>query len=472
MTKKHLLISFFSLLLFSEAFAQLTKSEEELVAPTFSNTFDRNYLVDFNLRGFGSTQERLPFWFYQNQRGRVSEDSNFSAWISGKAVRYLTPESYFILGAGVLYQDGGEKGALADELYLHFQNSWMYATAGQKQQPMLYNGLSASNESILWSLNARPMPGIQIGTTDPIFLFSDEGFGFEGSWNEYLMGKDRFVPGAKVHHKEFRFVYRKGSWLVKAGFQHMAQWSGTSPTNGKQPDTFEDYMRIVTGLSGDANATEGDQLSALGNHLGGWEAYVYKEFRNFRLELFYNHIFEDGSGIRLSNTPDGRYGIFYEHNNKNQLISSVMYEWYYTHHQSYTTTGVHKHDDYFNNGNYRSGWTYERRVIGAPFFTVNPDPENLIAIINNKFAAHHIGIGGQIGNYFNVFPYRLLLSYAHNDGRYNRRYRPLKQNVFYGLFDLRLLDENAISIDLQLGLELNSYTVPVYGAGVHLSYIL
>ena len=471
MDKKYLLLSFLGFLLFTEACAQLTQSEEELVAPTYSNTFDRNYMVDFNLQGFGSTQERLPFWFYKNQRGRISEDSNFSAWLTGKAVEFITPESYVIIGAGVLYHDGGKNGIQSDELYLHFQNSWMYATLGRKQRPTLYNGLSSSNESLLWSLNARPMPGIQIGTTDPIF-FSPEGiFGFEGSWNEYYMGRDRYVAGTKVHHKEFRLVYRKGDWQVKAGFQHMAQWSGTSPTTGKQPDTFKDYLRIVSGLAGDANATVGDQMSALGNHIGGMEIYLYKEFRDFRLQAFYNHIFEDGSGIRLGNTPDGRYGLFYEHNNKNQLISSVMYELFYTKHQSYTTTGAHKHDDYFNNGNYRSGWTYEHRVIGAPFFTVDPDPENLIAIMNNKFTAHHIGVGGQIGNYINIFPYHLLLSYAHNEGRFNRRY-PRKQDVFYGLFNLGLFQENAFNIDLQVGLELNSFTAPVYGAGVHLSYRL
>ena len=144
-----------------------------------------------------------------------------------------------------------------------------------------------------------------------------------------------------------------------------------------------------------------------------------------------------------------------------------MYELYYTEHQSHTTTGEHKFDNYFNNGVYWSGWTYENRVIGAPFFTVDPEG---IKIINNKFRAHHIGIGGHLYPYFRAYPYRFLLSYSHNDGIYPRRFRP-QQDVFYGLFDVRLL-HTAIEFNVQLGLEFNSYTAPLFGAGVSLNYRL
>ena len=114
-----------------------------------------------------------------------------------------------------------------------------------------------------------------------------------------------------------------------------------------------------------------------------------------------------------------------------------------------------------------SGWTSNKMVIGAPFFTVDPDGEG---IINNKFTAHHLGIGGEIGNAINSYPYKLLLSYARNDGLYKRRYRPI-QNVFYLLTDVQLI-QNDLELHVQLGADWNSYTSPVYGLGLEMKYKL
>ena len=469
MKTKYLPLYLFFLFLSSSSWPQLTEAEEELIAPSISLDTDLNYSIDFNVIGLASSGEDLPFWLYHNRRGRLSEDSNYAAWATGKHVIFFTPESYLISGAGILYQDGRKEGVKLDEAFLHFQNTWMYATLGRKQRPEVYNGLSASNTSLLWSLNARPLPGFEFGTTEPLFLFSEEeeGFGVEASWGEYLLGNDRYVEGARLHHKNLRLVYRRGSWQVKAGLQHFAQWAGISPRVGQQPKSLDDYLRVITWQKGGADATEGDQLLALGNHLGGWEFFVNKEFRTFDVEFFYNHIFEDGSGRMLRNTPDGRYGIFVEAEEKDRLINSVLYEFIYTEHQSHSFPSIHRYDNYFNSGVYRSGWTYEDRVIGAPFFTENP---NGLGIINNKFKAHHLGIGGQFRNISYVFPYRLLLSYAHNDGTYFRRYRP-KQDVGYGLFDIRVISR-AIDLNLQFGMEYNSYTAPLYGGGFQLRYEL
>lgn len=452
------------LFFYSQVFPQLTESEKELIAPSLLLSPALNYSLEFNLKGLGSTGEKLPFWLYHNQRGRVSSETNISTWLSGKAVTFLSRESFIILGAGALYQDGISDGLKVDEIYAHFQNPHFYITAGRKHQPELYNGLSASNKSILWSINARPIPGLQVGTTNPVFFNSErQGFGFEASWDEYFLGNDRYVKGARLHHKNFRLVYRKGDWQGKIGVQHYAQWGGTHPRHGKNPSSLEDYLSILTGQEGGAGATISDQLNALGNHLGGYEIYLSKEFDDFRLKAFYNHLFEDGSGQRWRNKVDGRYAIYFEKHKKEQLINSMMLELYYTEHQSHTINAVHKWDNYFNNGFYRSGWTYEGRLIGAPFFTENP---NGIGIINNKFRAYHFGMGGMIKNGINNYPYKLMLSYSHNDGTAFKRFRP-KQDVFYVDYKMTLYHK-FVELNFQIGAEYNSYASPIYGAGIHL----
>ncbi|MFD0976369.1 capsule assembly Wzi family protein [Salinimicrobium gaetbulicola] len=444
---KHLILPLLLLLTFQSAIAQFSWNAE------------------LSLQGMASTEEEeLPFWMYHNQRGRIEKETNLVTWISGKAFYDLGKAGLLEAGVGILARDADSDRVFTDELYLTYKKAWFELTVGRKQRKEVYNGLSASNESILRSLNTRPLPGIQLKSTRPVFILKN--FGFEASWEEYLMDDDRYVNNARLHHKSFQLVYSTAdrNFQVKAGIQHFAQWGGDSPSRGSQ-ESFEDYLRIFTGRGGGQGAYIGDQQNALGNHIGGYELYLSKTFTNYKVDLIYNHLFEDGSGSRLGNTPDGRYGIFVSSNNSSKLVNSLMYEFYTTHHQSHTTTGIHKNDDYFNNTGYRSGWTYHRKVLGAPFFTVNPDG---MGIVNNKFTAHHFGIGGNLTSTLGNHPYRLLLSYAQNDGTRPVRFKP-KQDVFYSMLDVKLLQKD-IELNLQLAAEYDSYEAPVYGAGVSLKY--
>src|SRR5690606_20161273 len=144
------------------------------------------------------------------------------------------------------------------------------------------------------------------------------------------------------------------------------------------------------------------------------------------------------------------------------LINSVIYELYTTHHQSHTS--FFGPDNYFNHFTYSTGWAYQDKVMGAPFFTY--DRENNV-VVNNKFTAHHVGIGGQYTTPFTSYPYRLLLTYSRNDGVYTQRYRP-KQNTFYTMFEAKVFQGFA-DINIQPATEFNNTASPIFGAGVHLS---
>lgn len=420
------------------------------------------YTGKVTAEGYYTTGEELPFWMYHNKRGRISEDTNLAGWISGKAVYNFGAASSLEAGAGVLYQDGIGDNVFLDEAYLQFRNNWLQITGGRKQREELYNGLSATNENILWSLNARPLPGLQIGTTRPIMVFPKAGVGFEASLEEYVLEKDRHVSNARVHHKSFHLVYQPNEeWRIRAGIQHFAQWGGDSKTTGPQPEGFSDYIKVFSGREGGENAVGGDQVNVLGNHLGSYELFVKRSFPDWCLEFIYNHIFEDGSGSRYANFPDGRYGFYVNIKNKERLINSFIYELYYTKNQSVNSTGPHKNDTYFNNYlTYRSGWTYHQRILGAPFFKYDP-VENRIE--NNRFVAHHLGFSGNIGE----FPYKLLASYARNGGTVERAYSP-KQDVG-NLYSEITIFQKWINIDLQLAAEVKDSNSPVFGTGISLS---
>ncbi|SKB73957.1 Capsule assembly protein Wzi [Salegentibacter holothuriorum] len=449
MIKKIALTSFFILISLS-GYAQWD----------FSGSVNLNaYLHDGEL-------QRLPFWMYHNQRGRISEETNISGWISAKTFKEFNNGNSLEIGAGVLYHDGNSDEIFLDEIYAAYNNDWLEAVIGRKQEEELYKGLSATNESILWSLNARPMPGVSLATNRTIFFSSQSAFGFEGHWSDYLMGEDRFVSNARLHHKGFKLVYRPNpDFEVKAGIRHFAQWAGDSPESGQQPDGLSDYLKVIAGREGGENAVIGDQQNVLGNQLGTYELEIRKRLSpEMQLNFIYNHMFEDGTGSRFANFPDGRYGVFLDFDDDSRLVNGILYEFYYTRNQSINSSAPHKSDQYLNNYvTYHSGFTYERRIIGLPFFTYD---EELDQVVNNKFSAHHLGLSGNISNYFVSYPWKLLLSFSHNEGQYRRFYGP-NRDIFSGLFDINLL-QSFVQLNVQLGLELSNVAEPLYGAGINL----
>jgi len=417
---------------------------------------------EVNMKGMYSTGENLPFWMYKNQRGRISENTNAAGWITGKAIYDLSYTSTLEVGAGILYRDGNSDRVFLDESYMQFRNTWLEVVAGRKQKPELYKGISSTNENILWSLNARPLPGIQIRTRKPLFIFPEAGIGFEASLEEYLFENGRVTKNARLHHKSLHLVYRPSPDLqFKAGIQHFVQWGGTSEEFGPQPQGFNDYLKIFAGRGGGEGALQGDQENVLGNHLGSWELYVDKDFRDYRLGLIYNNIFEDGSGSRFANFPDGRYGIYFENKEKDRLVNAVIYEFFYTRHQS-NNVNRWGADNYLGHGVYSPGWTYEDRILGAPFFTYD---EQAGMIVNNKFTVHHLGLSGQVSNYWNVYPYKLLLTYAHNEGTFRRGLPFGNENALHVFGELRLLNR-PFNLEIELASTFNSKKEPIFSAGI------
>lgn len=410
----------------------------------------------------GSGRE-LPFWMKNNQRGRIDAQTNFMGLLQGRAIHRWGTASSLEVGAGLLYQDAQDQLEW-DQLYLQYRNAYLQLIVGVKQDQERYMGLSATNHNILRSLNARPAPGVRWQTARPLFILPQYGLGFEAGWEDYFMEEDRFVRKARLHHKFLRLVFHPHpDFELKAGLQHYVMWAGISQSLGHQPATLKDYVRVLIGHSGGPEAANGDQQNALGNNLGSYEVILNTRWKQYAISLLWNSIFEDGSGRRLGNTPDGRYGIFVEDTNPRFWIHGIMYEFYHTKHQSHTTTGPHKYDNYFNNGVYRSGWTYLGKTIGLPFLTPRKEGEG---IDNNVLLAHHLGIAGVA---MDRIPFKLLGSYRHNYGTSNTNFDSFTfnpaQKIFSGLLEVNLPME-AVNLQLQLGGDFASDAKPIWGTGL------
>ena len=419
------------------------------------------------MQGLGTVKEDLPFWMQHNKRGRIKPNTNFLGVLGAKAAHRWGNSSLLEAGAGMFFEDGQGELKL-DELYLRYQNRWVELVLGVKQDEVEFAGLSATNRSILRSLNTRPMPGAQLKSSGPIMVFPKAGLGFEFAIEKYFMDDERFINDSRLHHKSLHIVVQPvRKFILKAGLRHYVMWAGNSEVLGPQPSSFEDYIRVFIGWNGGAGSFEGDQQNSLGNSLGSYEVTLSTMWQEYAISLLWNSIFEDGSGMRLGNTPDGRYGLFVEDTHKKGWIHSLMYEFYYTKHQSHTTTGIHKYDNYFNNIIYQSGWTYHGQTIGVPFFTPRASG---MGIDNNVFTAHHLGIGGVA---FEQLPFRFLTSYRRNYGLSNMNFdaftKDPPEQVFSSMLELSI-PFSRLMLNVQLGSDFSNDTGPRLGAGVGIHY--
>ncbi|WP_324719176.1 capsule assembly Wzi family protein [Salinimicrobium sp. HB62] len=409
--------------------------------------------VEYNVSATGEgilySGEESPFWIHSNRRGRIDEITNVSSWITGTGRYEFRYGGILQAGLGVLYHDGYSSEAQLDEYFVSFENSRIDVFAGRKQNPESFSGVSATNENVLWSNNSRPIPGIGIDLK-PLTIFERAGIGFKASWDEFFSDEqDRYIQNIRIHHKSFHFIFNgiRNIELV-AGGHHYVQWGGKSEEYGELPASFEDYLRVITGgsiIGGDGFVGE-QEVNGLGNHLGGYEVQLNTSISHFDVSLIYNTIFEDYSGIKLRNTPDGRYGIYIKDQQPEKWVQAFMYEYYYTRHQSKTYPTTDGKDNYFNNHLYRSGWTYENRIIGLPFMMLD---EDRFRVAHNNIVAHHIGLTGLA---YYTYPYKFLASYRANYGAKGGTSKPVEQ-IISTYLDVNVW-QDFINVNLQFGADI------------------
>ncbi|MFW5872498.1 MAG: hypothetical protein ACOCVN_00780, partial [bacterium] len=159
------------------------------------------------------------------------------------------------------------------------------------------------------------------------------------------------------------------------------------------------------------------------------------EFDEFSIGLGWQHIFEDHSGRKLKNWPDGLYTLEFSTKNEDRLLNGFVIEFVATDDQSgpivIDTVNNIPHtggDDYFRNYIYSMGWTSHQRTIGTPFisspafYSHKEDPQE---IINNRVRAIHFGLSGDAG----FLNYRVLFSNTLNKGTYKNELEPHSRDI-------------------------------------------
>ena len=395
-----------------------------------------------SLYGMGGTGGRLPFWSVTNRRGLFPQSLGLSASGSrdggrftggglvtgGADVSYMTRSGIVMDGGLSLagYGAPGDWNGMVDRMYFGLGWKKLHLDIGMRDREYDFAGLSLTGGDVAYSGNARNLPGYNLHT-DYIWLpFRKKVVAFKANFADYGMWDRRFVEHTLVHNESLFIKVRPFRRLdISLGLEMWSQWGGTSPKYGRQPDSFKDYLRVIFGMKGGDDATKSDRINVLGNHLGRELIRIDWNAENFTLTFQHDIPFEDKSGMRFLNFPDGVNTLNFSFRNRDRWVTDILLEYVYTKWQS----GPHHNDpdnpeivlggndSYFNNGEYRSGWTYYGKTIGLPLLTPMPENEDgmVLGVSNNRVSAWHFGIRGKAAR---LIPYRFLFTYSRNFGQY------------------------------------------------------
>ncbi|MDR3137442.1 MAG: capsule assembly Wzi family protein [Tannerellaceae bacterium] len=327
---------------------------------------------------------------------------------------------------------------------------------GAKERYISLWDKNLSSGDMIQSGNARPLPELNLAV--PQFV----GLPWAGKWvqwkGEFSVGwaVDKNYLASSTGEKAYyvKNVYRHNKTLflrlsdsrrnvplyATVGFRHTAQWGGesTNPAHGKLPQSFTDFLRVITARPGGANALETERVNVLGSHHIAYDMQLGYDKNDWAVQLYYQHIAADNSGAEFSNGIDGLWGI------RGDLpfnwLQKVVIEYVTTRHQSgpfhyiwfdhekYAARGGGA-DNYYNNEVYVNGHAYFGRTEGSPLL---PSPEynnnGRQGFLNNRILDWHIGMEGQPSA---VLSYRLLCTLMNGWGTHSAPFLQKKTGLSF-----------------------------------------
>jgi hypothetical protein len=375
-----------------------------------------------------STDNVTPFQIVSNQYGIVPLQAN-NATLQVGVTHQQNLGKHFTVQAGVdllaatpRYQNIALQQAYAD---VAFQHLHLRIGAKENTQLSLRNQQLASGDLAI-SNNAKPIPEVNVNI--PHFVnvpYSNKWLLVKGDFaigksfdtqylKQYANPEQVYIKHVLWHHKALFLKVGKSEHTPVAlvlGIQHLAQWGGTSTNLNspqyKQPQTIKDFLKIVTGSAGDQNASLSDQVNVLGNHFGTYDVQAELTQHKWTAKAYYQHFFDDASGMELENIGDGIIGA--EINLKTiTWIQTVVVEHVYTRDQSgpfhyiefdhsiYPGFGGGG-DNYYNNQEYTTGASHLNRAMGNPLL-LSPEYNNngKLGFQHNRITAWHLGVKGVI----------------------------------------------------------------------------
>ena len=415
-----------------------------------------DFILTLMILGAMSSGGNLPFWATANRFGLMPNGDGGLALVSASTRFDESKTLQWRWGASLAANldgyspteaaSGTTANLMVDELYGSLRWKMFSLDLGMKHREQGFiaagtpslGSLSTTAGNIAWSGNSRSIPGYSLNLEPVVVPFTGGRVTLKGSYGDYRTLDTRFVDGTLVHHMSAGLEVRINDRLdFYGGLDHYALWAGTHPEYGRLPSGLKNYLRIVTGSSGGSGSTESDRINVLGDQRGAELLGLRWKGEGWTASFQHDIPYDDGSGMGFQNFPDGVNTLSLSFDSKDRWVSDILFEYATTMWQSGTRHDrtlpdgskkiVGGGDNYFNNSEYKSGWTYFGRTIGLPLFFPKGthegiwDPSAVVqGVENNRLKAIHIGVAGKL---FKKAPYKLMLTYSADYGTYTLPYK-------------------------------------------------
>ncbi|MDR0537261.1 MAG: capsule assembly Wzi family protein [Tannerellaceae bacterium] len=396
-----------------------------------------------------------PFWMVSNRYGLVPLEASNSYLSAGGF--YSGRKGNFRWGAGIdmALVEPRYKSVLLRQVYGEAAFRGLHLMIGSKEEYVSLWDRELSSGDMVLSANARPIPQIRLSIPDYVGVLGAgwlqmrgafvAGRSFDKDYLRYAVnGNVTYVDDILWHYKSlhFRFKDRQASFPLsfELGFQHGAQWGGTStnPRIGKQPQSLSDYIRVIFGMSGDEQATVSDQINVLGNQYGSYDLRLGYSASDWAAHVYHQRYFEDKSGMEFINGLDGLWGVQLDAPAAFPWIRKAVFEILETRHQTgpfhFIEFDHNAHpgigggnDNYYNNGEYSTGLSYFNRSVGSPLLSSPEYNDNeVLGFPDTRVHNLHFAVSGDISG---EFSYRLLLTSMETWGSHHRPYLNTKTGI-------------------------------------------
>lgn len=431
-----------------------------------------------------SSSGTTPLWLNANRYGMSSLNRN-NGYLRLMAVRpndlNTTNQKWeWGFGADVALAYGHTSTVFLQQAYTDLRYRLGYLTIGSKQQPMELRCQELSSGSQTLGINAHPVPQVRLGLNDYWHIPGlNHWLAFKGHIAYGMMTdcswQERFARGTNNKYNKWTRHHEKAGYLrigkqerfpltLTLGLEMGCQFGG-SVYNWAGIDQYENpdfkvnldsglrsYWHALTGTGSDVG--EGQYRNSEGNTLGSWVARLDWNADTWAVGVYYDHFFEDHSGMFLLDydgygkgsewgvRKDNRYlayrmkdfmlGIdlsLRSFKYANQLVVEYLNTTYqsspiYHDHTPNISDHIGGRDNYYNHASL-SGWQHWGQVMGNPLY-LSPlyNTDGYIGTHCNRFRAWHFGVSGDP---VSGLHYRLLLSWQRGWGTYDDPFiRPME----------------------------------------------
>ena len=400
-----------------------------------------------------ASQDYLPHWITANRYGVLNDQEYAVALLRGSAtIKHRFTRRFSLEAGGELiaklpFVADQSAQFWAQQGFARIRYGAFTLTGGRWYRTLGSLDRELSTGSLAISGNARPIP--QLSLELPIYTsvpFTRGWVQVKGTFTHGWLGEDRNIRNALLHEKS-AYVKVGGDFPVNVatGLIHVVVWGGETPGGVKLPADLKNYWQVIRGKGADVSdpddpAVIGEVVNAVGDNMGIYDLGIDIKTKPVSAHVYQQTLFEDASGNNPFN-GDRLLGVQLT-TTQERWLEGITYEYVHTKHQSGPSRpgGVNDgpgskdrfglpfggRDNYYNNAIYKSGWTYQDRIIGTPLFYtqartrlylpefVDPDAGFNFNIVNNRIVAHHLGVKGQVKK----LSYRLLATFSTNYGTY------------------------------------------------------